>query len=351
MNSILSQIRSFGDTANGEEVAAITLHGAGGLKAEIISYGAALRELHVPDCSGEIDDVVLGFDSIEAYESPQNPYFGATIGRYANRIAQGRFRLNGEDYQLACNAPPNHLHGGHSGALSKKNWSIKSLESNAVTLEVFSPDGEEGYPGNLRVRVSYKLTEDNELEISYEAECDCDTILNLTNHTYWNLSGGSDSTVGNHSVKLESSEVASWNKDCIPSKLLSVTDTALDFRSGRTLEPVLREWRDNRLTQGLDHSFFLGRESDLKFATTCLHRKSGRRMDIYTNEFSVHLYSGGCLEGIKGKGGVSYYKWGGICFECQNLPDAPNKPHFPSAVLRGGEVYQSRTIHRFSTVG
>ena len=304
----------------------------------------------LPEDDGSYTDVVLGFDDLEMYKSDINPWFGATPGRFANRIADGRFPLNGKDYQLLVNCGPNHLHGGGPGALSKKDWQVIDSSSDSVTFEVFSPDGEEGYPGNLTVRVTYTLTDDNELRIDFWASSDQDTILNLTNHAYWNLAGEASGAVGAHLMKINASRFLPRNRNCIPTGELRPLDgNVLDYRREKSIDSAMTSMDDFEDCRGFDHSYVLDKQpEELALAATYCDPASGRRMEVYTRESSVHIYTAGFFDDIPGKKGHIYRPHEAVCFECQNFPDAPNHANFPSSTLRQGEVYESATVHRFT---
>jgi aldose 1-epimerase len=338
----------FGQTPEGEEVSLYTLTNAKGLRARITNYGAILVSLAVPDRHGKLDDITLGFDNLDGYLGP-HPYFGATVGRYANRIGNARFVLDGVEYKLAANNGPNHLHGGIKG-FSKVLW--KTVEATAaearawVKLTYLSPDGEEGYPGNLRCTVTYTLTNDDELRLDYEAETDKKTVLNLTNHTYWNLAGPSAGNILGHELLLHATRFTVVDKGLIPTGITaSVVDTPLDFLAPRPLGARIRQLRN-----GYDHNFVLsGPANVLKPCALVREPTSGRIMEITTTEPGVQLYTGNFLDGsITGKGGKPYGKHAGLCLETQHYPDSPNKPNFPTTILEPGKKFTSTTVHKFS---
>jgi len=308
-----------------------------GVEVSITNYGGAVTSIKVPDRDGVFGDVVLGYDTIEEYM--RNPrYLGALVGRHANRIARGKFTLNGVEYQLAQNNGENHLHGGNRG-FDKRIWKAAQTE-NVLHLEYFSEDGEENYPGNLTVNVDYSLNEENELRIEYGATSDKDTIVNLTNHSYFNLACGGD--ILGHELTLRASGFTPVSDDLIPTgEIQSVDGTPMDFRTARVIG-----------NGGYDHNFVLDDWSNgsLRQVARLREPKSGRVMEVLTTEPGIQFYSGNFLDGsLKGKGGVAYEKYAGLCLETQHFPDAPNHPNFPTTVLRAGQEYRQTTIYKFTT--
>jgi aldose 1-epimerase len=338
----------FGRTPEGREVFLYTMTNAKGLRARITNYGAILVSLETPDRHGKLDDITLGFDSLEQYLTQKN-YFGATVGRYANRIGNARFVLDGVPYKLAANNGPNHLHGGLKG-FDKVLWQpveVTAAEDRAWTrLSYLSPDGEEGYPGNLRCTVTYTLTNDDELRLEYEAETDKKTVLNLTNHTYWNLVGPAGGNILRHELLLNATRFTIVDKGLIPVGITaSVVDTPLDFLAPRAIGARIRQ-----LGNGYDHNFVLnGPLGTPKFCARLHDPTSGRIMEITTTEPGVQLYTGNFLDGsVLGKGGKPCGKHAGLCLETQHFPDSPNQPAFPSTVLEPGKKFTSLTVHKFS---
>ena len=329
----------FGRTA-GTEVYRYSLNDERGYHVDIITYGGAITSLWAPDRSGVFGDIVLGFESLEEYTS--NPrYFGALIGRHANRIAQGRFTLDGVEYQLPQNNGANHLHGGFRG-FDKRVWNAEEGDG-VLHLSYFSKDGEEGYPGNVEAFVDYRLT-DGELRIEYRATTDRDTIVNLTNHSYFNLKG--DGTILKHELTLNADHFTPVSDDLIPTgEIKSVADTPMDFRHGRAIGSEIG------LISGYDHNFVLNDwDGSLKSAARLYEPVSGRVLEILTTQPGIQFYSGNFLDGsFIGKNGVPYVKYAGLCLEPQHFPDAPNHPNFPSTVLRAGEEYRQTTVFRFGT--
>lgn len=339
---------SFGKTSDGRAVSRYTLENAHGTLARIITYGGIISELQVKDRDGQLADVVLGFDNIEQYET-ENPYFGCITGRVANRIAGGAFTLDGKEYKLAVNNGPNHLHGGIKG-FDKVVWNAEEVahpEGEAVRLSYLSKDGEEGYPGNLKVSVTYVLTRDNALRIDYEATTDQATPINLTNHSYFNLAGGTRDVL-DHIMTLHARYYTEPNETLIPTgRILPVVGTPLDF-----LKPSSLGGRIGRIAiGGYDHNFVLdnGGRAEPGLAAEVYEPVSGRVMELYTSEPAVQVYSAIHLDDVKGKGGAVYNPYYGLCLETQHYPDSINQPGFPSIVLRPGETYRTSTRHKFST--
>ncbi len=339
----------FGRLPDGKEVEAFILTNSHGLRAKIMTYGATLISLEIPDRDGQLADIVLGHNNLEGYlKRETNPYFGATVGRYANRLAKGRFMLNGNEYHLATNDGPNHLHGGLNGfdRVLWKGEPFREERALGVKLSYLSPDGEEGYPGNLEVVVTYRLTEDNELQINYEAKTDKPTIVNLTHHGYFNLAGEGQGPILDHELLINADYFTPVDSELIPTGEISpVKGTPFDFT---TAKPIGAEI--DQVPGGYDHNFVLRQsEASLRLAAQLYEPQSGRLMEIFTTEPGLQFYSGNFLNGsITGKSGRAYQKHYGLCLETQHFPDSPNRPNFPSTELRPGEEYASVTLHRFS---
>jgi len=322
-----------------------------GMIARWISRGATLTELHVPDRNGDLADVVLGFDDESGYRSGANQYFGCTTGRYANRIRNGKFSIDGVEYQLAVNNGPNHLHGGVERSLDKVDWQAEELFAPAgIRFTYESPDGEEGYPGTLRLKVEYTLTDDNALQIVYEATTDKSTIVNLTNHSYFNLSGHGSPSVHDHVLAIAAERFTPVDDNLIPTgELAPVEGTPLDFRTPRPIGEQIAELAVSP-AGGYDHNYVLDdfREGHVRQVAEVRDPASGRVMRVSTDQPGMQFYSANGLSGQLGKGEKAYPKQSAFCLETQNFPDAPNKPEFPSAVLQPGETYRHTCIYAFS---
>ena len=347
------KVERFG-TADGKEVSLYTLTNRNGVEAKITNFGGILVSLKVPDRNGHLDDVVLGYDNLSDYTEGNPGYLGALIGRYGNRIAKGRFSLNGVEYKLATNNNENHLHGGVKG-FDKVVWTARPLKTGGLTaleLTYLSHDGEEGYPGNLRVRVVYTLTDNNELKIDYFATTDKDTIVNLTHHSYFNLAGAGNGDILNHKLMINASRFTPVDATLIPTgELKSVKGTPFDFMQPTSIGARINE-DDEQLKRGngYDHNWVLdGRAGTLRRVAEVSEATTGRSIEIWTTEPGLQLYTGNYLSEAKpGKGGKPYKQHYGFALETQHFPDSPNKPKFPSTVLRQGGTYRSTTIYRFS---
>jgi galactose mutarotase-like enzyme len=348
----------FGLTEDGQKVDLYTLTNTNGLVAKITNYGAILTELHLPDSEGKLDDVVLGFNSLEDYFAANRYlYFGAVVGRVANRIKDARFTIDGREYNLAANASPHHIHGGNKG-FDKVVWQaepIKTDRGQALRLTYLSPDGEEGYPGNLKVTAIYTLTDDNELKLEMTATTDKPTPVNLVNHSYWNLAGHNSENILGQYLTINADRYTPNNGQNIPTgAIASVKDTPYDFIQPRLIGEWMNQLR-NALKQkypgGYDLNYVLNGESDeIKLAATVYDPLSGRVMELYTNQPGMQFFSGNFdeLETL-GKGGVVYQKHQGLCLETQHFPNSVNQPNFPSVILRPGQTYRHTMVHKFST--
>ncbi len=339
--------KPFGALPDGTAVEIYTLTNSNGLEAKIMTYGATLVTMKTPDRDGILDDIVLGRDTVADYVE-DSPYFGATVGRCGNRIAHGRFLLDGETYVLAANDGEHHLHGGVKG-FDKVVWHAKALRhenDGAVKFTYLSRDGEEGYPGNLSVAVTYVLTEENELKIYYEAETDKATPVNLTHHSYFNLAGQGSGNILGHELFLNAAFFTPVDSGLIPTgEIEAAAGTPWDFTTPHSIGREIA-----RVEGGYDHNFILNKTADeLSHAAAVYEPDSGRTMDIYTTEPGIQFYSGNFLDGsITGKRGKVYRKHFGFCLETQHFPDSPNQPDFPSVILRPGKKLSSLTIHKFS---
>lgn len=323
-----------------------TLTNTLGFEVSVTNYGGAVTSLKTPDRDGNFGEIVLGYETLAEYTS--NPrYFGALIGRHANRIARGRFSLNSVDYQLPCNNGANHLHGGFKG-FDKRVWDVRESEKT-LHLTYFSKDGEEGYPGNVAAAVDYTLL-DNELRVDYRATTDHDTIVNLTNHSYFNLRGAG--TILDHELKLNADYFTPVSEDLIPTgEIRSVEGTPMDFRMGKAIGAQITEGYDQLgFTGGYDHNFVVNDyDGSLRSAGRLYESTTGRVLEVLTTQPGMQFYSGNFLDGsLVGTNGVVYVKYAGLCLEPQHFPDAPNHSNFPSTVLRPGEEYKQTTVFRFS---
>jgi aldose 1-epimerase len=353
--STMAESRPFGTTPDGETVGLITLRNGSGIELDIITYGGTVTRLLAPDREGELADVVLGSEHLESYLMG-TPYFGAIVGRHGNRIAGGRFALDGTEYQLAVNNGPNHLHGGLVG-FDKVVWSAETYEEESesgVVLRYVSEAGEEGYPGELDVEVTYALTSGGDLRIEYEASTDEPTIVNLTHHGYWNLAGHGAGDILDHELTLFASRYTPVDETLIPTgELRPVDGTPFDFRTPTAIGARIED-DDEQLGfgGGYDHNFVVdGWSGDGSLGPAAVLRDpvSGRTMEVLTTEPGIQFYSGNFLDGSDiGKDGVVYERRTGLCLETQHFPDSPNQPDFPSTVLRPGETFRSTTVYRFS---
>ena len=354
-SSMTLQIDSatFGTTPEGEAMI-YTLTNAQGVEAKITNYGGIVVSLKVPDRNDSLADVVLGFDSLDSYFT-DSPYFGALVGRYGNRIAKGKFTLEGKEYTLAQNNNENHLHGGLKG-FDKVLWQAKPVQTDSsvgLTLHYLSPDGEEGYPGALDVTVNYALTNDNALRIHYRATTDAPTVVNLTNHSYFNLAGQDNGSILNHEVMLNADRFVAIDSSLIPTgELAEVKGTPFDFTQPTPIGTRI----DDEHPQigygiGYDHCWVLSKSgNELSLAATVYEPTSGRYMEVMTTEPAVQFYSGNFLDGtLTGKEGSVYQQRSGLCLETEHYPDSPNQPEFPSTELKPGETYETTTIYRFAT--
>jgi aldose 1-epimerase len=339
--------QSFGKTKEGTEVSLYTLANQNGMTVKITNYGGIVTSIVTPDQDGNPGDVVLGFDSLGGYLG-EHPYFGALIGRYGNRIAKGKFTLDGQTYTLATNNGPNHLHGGIQG-FDKVVWTAEELPGrNALRLTYTSQDGEEGYPGTLRTVVLYTLTDDNELKIDYQASTDKATPVNLTNHTYFNLAPNKAEDALGHLITINADRYTVVDNTLIPTgELRAVQGTPMDFTAAHAIGE-----RIGQVEGGYDHNYVLNKPAagEMTLAATAYEPTSGRYMEVHTTQPGVQFYSGNFLDAsLTGKGDVVYKKHYGFCLETQHFPDSPNQPSFPNTILRPGERYQHSTVYKFST--
>ena len=344
----------FGTTAAGEKVTKYFLENKDGIQVDIITYGGRITSLRTPDKNGTMKNVVLGFDSIEQYEK-DNPFFGALIGRYGNRIAKGKFSLDGTEYTLAQNNGANSLHGGVQG-FDKKVWEAKTEEGDdsvKLILTYLSPDMEEGFPGNLSTTVTYTLNKDNTLDVLYEAETDKTTVVNLTQHAYFNLSGDFSNLILDHMVEIDADAFLPVDSGLIPTgELRAVEGTPFDFREAKLIgKDIDADNEQIKLGGGYDHCWVLNKQDiGYRSVATAYHPETGRSLEVLTDEPGIQFYTGNFLDGtLPAPNGGTYAKRSGFCLETQHYPDSPNQPKFPSVNLKPGEIYSTKTTFKFST--
>jgi aldose 1-epimerase len=341
----------FGTMPDGQPVERFTLTNTKGMVVQAISYGGIITSLRVPDRNGRLDDIVLGFDSLDGYLK-DHPFFGAIIGRYGNRIAKGAFTLEGKTYKLATNNGPNHLHGGTKG-FDKVLWTAEPLAGrNAIAFTRTSPDGEEGYPGNLRVRVTYTLTDANELIVDYSATTDMATPVNLTQHSYFNLAGQASGDILGHQLMLNADRYTPVDDTLIPTgELAPVAGTPFDFRKLTAIGARINQDTHPQVKngKGYDHNWVLNRSGQgRQLAARVVEPRTGRTLEVATTEPGIQFYSGNFLDGtLTGKGGTVYKHRTGFCLETQHYPDSPNQPKFPSTILKPGSEYKTSTVFTF----
>ena len=347
-------VANFQKLVDGKNTELCILSNKQGAELVVLNYGAKIVSLMVPDRDGRLTDVVTGHNSIEEYLTSEEPYFGAICGRYGNRIAKGRFTLDGVTYdQLPINNGPNCLHGGIKG-FNSVVWDMKQTDAQTVELCYTSEDGEEGFPGELKTVVTYHLSDENEVEIRYRAETSKPTVLNLTNHSYFNLSGAGDPYVGDHLLTINADYYLPTDETAIPyGPKEAVAGTPMDFRTPHTVgERINEPFEQLKFGKGYDHTYILNKEKadDYAFCARCSSPKTGIVMEVYTSQPGVQLYTGNWMTGnFVGKNGQRYPERAALCLETQHFPDSPNKPEYPSTVLRPGETFESRTTYKFST--
>ena len=341
---------------DGEKTKLFVLKNKNGLEATFTNFGQRLVSLMVPDKNGVFDDVVLGFSNLEGYKTARGNYFGATIGRYGNRIAKGEFVIDKIKYTLAVNNGKNHIHGGLKG-FNNVVWDANQTNSDEIEFSRISPDMEEGYPGNLTVSVHYKLTDDNELQINYKATTDKPTIVNLTNHSFFNLAGEGNGNVNNHLLTINADSYTPVNQDLIPTgKIEKVKGTPFDFTTEKPIGQDLdKENQQLEYSKGYDQNFVLNgapkNKNGLVLAAKVTEPNSGRVMEVFTNEPGIQFYESNFLDGgAMGKSGKPYIYRGALCLETQHFPNSPNQPNFPSTLLRPNEVYLSTCVYKFSVL-
>lgn len=344
--------KNFDAEVNGKAVKLYTLKNSKGASVAITNYGGRVVSLLVPDNKGKLTDVVLGYDSLKTYQKPKEPFFGAIIGRYGNRIGKGKFSLDGKAYQLDINDGVNTLHGGFKGFYAQV-FDAAQPNDSTLNLTYVSKDGEGGYPGTLTSKVTYTFTADNALKIEYTATTDKTTIVNLTNHAYFNLNGAGDSTILDNVVKIDADNITPVDTTLIPTgKLQPVKGTPFDFTTAKAIGANIND-KDDQLKngKGYDHNFALNKHDITKSIATVSSPKTGIVMDIYTDEPGLQFYSGNFLTGAThdGKGGKAYAHRSAFCMETQHFPDAPNQPAFASTVLKPGQTYHTTTIYKFGS--
>ena len=355
-NGFTIQSVPFG-TSDGKPVTLYTFKNKSGMEVRIMNYGGIITHLFVPDRQGKIEDIVLGFDNLDDYLTKSPPYFGAIVGRYGNRIADGKFTLNGVEYNLARNNGPNHLHGGIKG-FDKVVWDAETFENAAAVglkLTYLSKDMEEGYPGNLSVEVTYTINSTNEIQIDYKATTDKPTVVNLTQHSYFNLTGNAKRDVLDHQVLIKSEYLIPVDAGLIPTgELMPVVGTPFDFNSITAVGTRIDHDNEQiKLGGGYDHCWVLNKTSEkaLEWVVKAIDQESGRVMELATSDPGVQFYTGNFLDGtLTGKGGVTYQQRFGLCFEPEHYPDSPNQKNFPSVVLNPGETYNTTTIWKFGVM-
>lgn len=345
-------VADFQKVVDGKETSLCVLTNKANAELVILNYGAKIVSVMVPDKHGKMTDVVTGHASIEDYLSSEEPYFGAVCGRYGNRIAKGQFTLDGIVYdKLAINNGPNSLHGGKKG-FNAVVWDMKQTDGQTVELTYTSADGEEGFPGKLETSITYRLTDDNEVVITYRAKTDKATVLNLTNHSYFNLSGAGDPYIGDHVLTINADHYLPTDDTAIPyGPKEKVEGTPMDFRTPHEVgERINDDFEQLKFGKGYDHTYLLNKkEGELSFCARCLSPKTGIVLDTFTTEPGVQLYTGNWMTGnFEGKNRQRYPMRAALCLETQHFPDSPNKPEYPSTVLRPGEIFESQTVYKFS---
>jgi aldose 1-epimerase len=347
--------KNFYGTIGADSVFQYTLTNKSGMVVKILNYGGTVTDILTPDKNGKMGDVILGYDSLSGYLQTGNPYFGCLIGRYANRIANAKFTLDGKEYSLAANNDGNTLHGGLKG-FDKVIWMVKLFSDSSLLLSYYSKDGEEGYPGNLSVDVMYSLGVDNSLKIEYAATTDKTTPVNLTNHCYFNLSAGTDSTILNHELMINAPKFTPVNDQLIPTGIIAFMgilsideeeDQAMSFLSPKKIGEDIA-----KVKGGYDHNWvFVKPANRFDLVASLYHAESGRYMEVFTTEPGIQFYSGNFLDGTlkNARGGAKYVQHAGLCLETQHFPDSPNQPSFPNTILKPGETYHQTTVYKFST--
>ena len=339
---------SFDEILNGQKTGLYFLSNQNNVEIAITNYGARIVSFIMPDKNGQPTDVVVGFDSLKGYLNSTETYHGAIVGRYANRIARGKFSLNGNSYQLSINNPPNHLHGGPKG-FNNQVWEVREVKNDSITLFYFSKDGEENYPGNLQVTLTYTLTGLNELVINYEVTTDQETVFNITSHPFFNLNGQGTGTIENHLLQINANNYTPVDETLIPTGIYSVVNTPFDFRKSKKIGDNINENNEQlKYGAGYDHNFVLNGEG-LRTAATTTGDKSGIVMEVITDQPGIQLYTGNYMNSENViKYGLKDNHREAFCLETQHFPDSPNHPDFPTTVLQPGDLFRSTTIYKFS---
>lgn len=345
--------KNFYQLHDGKQAALFTLENQNGMCCQITNYGGRIVSLFTEDNAGNFEDIVLGHDSLDDYlKGPGDPYFGAIIGRYGNRIKNGNFELNGKSYQLAVNNGPNHLHGGLK-SFSHVIWDANQIDNQKLELTYLSVDGEENYPGNLSVKVTYTVTDDNSLKIDYEATTDAPTLVNLTNHSYFNLKGAGNGSIKEHRLSLAADHYIPADENSIPTgEIAPVADTPMDFRKEKAIGTDMNaDFEQLIMAKGYDHTFVFNESNPNKLVAKVTEPTTGRTLELYTNEPGVQLYTGNYVTGCGlGKNDKIYLSQESFCLETQHYPNSPNQSNFPSTVLYPGKTYRSACIYKFGLV-
>tara|TARA_R100000908_G_scaffold64032_1_gene46601 strand:- start:15633 stop:16763 length:1131 start_codon:yes stop_codon:yes gene_type:complete len=345
-NKTQSNEKVFGEMEDGRTAHIYTLKNSNGMEVKITNYGGIITSVLAPDTQGNFDNVVLGYENLAKYEA-DHPFFGALIGRFGNRIANGKFTLNGEEYELTINDGQHHLHGG-TGGFWQVLWTVESHSDSTVELSYLSEDGDQGYPGNLQVKVLYTLTENNELRIDYTAKTDKATPVNLTNHAYFNLSGDPESQILDHKLRLQASHYTPVDETLIPTgEIAEVEGTPFDFTELKEIGAEI-----DQVEGGYDHNFVLDRQTNdaLESIGLLVDPQTGRTLEVLTTEPGIQFYSGNFLDGsLEGPNGEKFIKHSALCLETQHFPDSPNQSDFPSTILEPGDTYQTTTVYKFAT--
>ena len=348
----LPDTAAYSKTINGKQVHLFILKNKNGMEAAITNYGGRVVSIIVPDKDGKPTDVVLGFDSVGGFEKSTERYYGATIGRFGNRIAKGKFKIDGKEYQSSINNPPNTLHGGKQG-FQEQVWDAKQIDPATLELTYLSKDMEEGFPGNLKVKVTYSLADDNSFKCQYEATTDKNTVVNLTNHAFFNLNGEGSGTILNHSLQLNADSYTPVDSTLIPTgKIESVANTPFDFRKPATIGARINDNNEQlKNGKGYDHNFVLNKHEMSVPAAIVIGDKSGIKMEVFTEEPGIQFYSGNFMQGKNAmKGGKKDEYRTSFALETQHFPDSPNEPSFPSTLLKPGQTYKTESIYKFSAV-